>query len=143
MVFAFRNAEAGDIMVQKSPASTIGDLAQAVIELFNVDNGIKIIGTRHGEKRYETLLTKEEYIKAEDLGDFFRVPADKRDLNYDKYFVEGSHQLSSNGEYNSDNTERLNIEQIKEKLLSLEYVRQELEYFTARNEAAVTKESSK
>ncbi|MDD4593196.1 MAG: polysaccharide biosynthesis protein, partial [Parabacteroides sp.] len=143
VVFAFQNAEAGDIMVQKSPASTIGDLAQAVIELFNVDNEIKIIGTRHGEKRYETLLTKEEYIKAEDLGGFFRVPADKRDLNYDKYFVEGSHQLSSNGEYNSDNTERLNIEQIKEKLLSLEYVRQELEYFTARNEAAVTKESSK
>ena len=143
VVFAFQNAEAGDIMVQKSPASTIGDLAQAVIELFNVDNGIKIIGTRHGEKRYETLLTKEEYIKAEDLGGFFRVPADKRDLNYDKYFVEGSHQLSSNGEYNSDNTERLNIEQIKEKLLSLEYVRQELEYFTARNEAVVTKESSK
>jgi UDP-N-acetylglucosamine 4,6-dehydratase len=143
VVFAFQNAEAGDIMVQKSPASTIGDLAQAVIELFNVDNEIKIIGTRHGEKRYETLLTKEEYIKAEDLGGFFRVPADKRDLNYDKYFVEGSHQLSSNGEYNSDNTERLNIEQIKEKLLSLEYVRQELEYFTARNEAAITKESSK
>lgn len=143
VVFAFQNAEAGDIMVQKSPASTIGELAQAVKELFNVDNEIKIIGTRHGEKRYETLLTKEEYIKAEDMGGFFRVPADKRDLNYDKYFVEGYEKLSTDNEYNSDNTERLNIEQIKEKLLTLEYVREELEYFTARNEATIKKESSK
>lgn len=125
-VFAFKNAEAGDIMVQKAPAATIGDLAQAVTEIFNLDSGTKIIGTRHGEKRYETLLTKEEYVKAEDMGSHFRVPADKRDLNYDKYFVEGSHQLSLDREYNSDNTERLNIEQIKEKLLSLEYIKQEL-----------------
>jgi len=139
VVFSFQNAEAGDIMVQKSPASTIGDLAQAVKELFNADNEIKIIGTRHGEKRYETLLTKEEYIKAEDMGGFFRVPADKRDLNYDKYFVEGCEKLSTDEEYNSDNTERLNIEQIKEKLLSLEYVRQELEYFKAASEAAIAK----
>ncbi|MDD4781194.1 MAG: polysaccharide biosynthesis protein [Tissierellia bacterium] len=131
VVFAFHNAETGDIMVQKSPASTIGDLAQAVKELFNADNDIKIIGTRHGEKRYETLLTKEEYIKAEDMGSFYRVPADKRDLNYDKYFIEGSQKLSSNGEYNSDNTERLNIGQIKEKLLSLECIRKELEYFNS------------
>ena len=108
-VFAFKNAEAGDIMVQKAPAATIGDLAQAVTEIFNLDSGTKIIGTRHGEKRYETLLTKEEYVKAEDMGSHFRVPADKRDLNYDKYFVEGSHQLSLDREYNSDNTERLNI----------------------------------
>ena len=143
VVFAFQNAEAGDIMVQKSAASTIGDLAQAVKELFNADNEIKIIGTRHGEKRYETLLTKEEYIKADDMGGFFRVPADKRDLNYDKYFVEGCEKLSTDEEYNSDNTERLNVEQIKEKLLSLEYVREELEYFTTRNEAAITKDSSK
>lgn len=90
VLFAFENAKAGDIMVQKSPASTIGDLAQAIKELFNADNEIKIIGTRHGEKRYETLLTKEEYIKAEDMGSFYRVTADKRDLNYDKYFVEGN-----------------------------------------------------
>jgi UDP-N-acetylglucosamine 4,6-dehydratase len=131
VVFAFNNAEAGDIMVQKSPASTIGDLAQAIKELFGAKNEIKIIGTRHGEKRYETLLTKEEYIKAEDMGGFFRVPADKRDLNYDKYFVEGDHELSVDIEYNSDNTEQLNIDQIKEKLLSLEYVRSELEKFTA------------
>jgi len=127
VVFAFQHAEAGDIMVQKAPASTIRDLAQAIKELFNADNEIKIIGTRHGEKRYETLLTKEEYLKAEDMGRFFRVPADKRDLNYDKYFVEGDQELSVEREYNSDNTERLNVEQIKEKLLQLDYVRKELE----------------
>lgn len=127
--FAFENAEAGDIMVQKSPASTIGDLAQALKELFNANNEIKIIGTRHGEKRYETLLTKEEFIKAEDLGKYYRIPADKRDLNYDKYFVEGSARLSDNGEYNSDNTEQLNVEQIKEKLMSLDYIKEELKSF--------------
>jgi len=133
VVYAFENAETGDIIVQKAPASTIGDLAQAIKELFNADNEIKIIGTRHGEKRYETLLTKEEYIKAVDMGNFFRVPADKRDLNYDKYFVEGSEKLSIDVEYNSDNTERLNVEQIKEKLLSLEYVRNELEAYNSKN----------
>lgn len=127
VVFAFENAEAGDIMVQKSPASTVGDLAEAVKELFKADNEIKIIGTRHGEKLYETLLTKEEHVVAEDLGGFYRVPADKRDLNYDKYFVEGKQEFSSEEEYNSHNTERLNIEQIKTRLLSLEYVRKELE----------------
>ncbi|MFE8701755.1 polysaccharide biosynthesis protein [Cytobacillus sp. FJAT-54145] len=126
VVFAFQNAEAGDIMVQKSPASTIGDLAQAVKELFNADNEIKIIGTRHGEKRYETLLTKEEYVKAEDLPGFYRVPADQRDLNYDKYFAEGDQKLTTVEEYNSDNTQILSIEQIKEKLLELDYVQNEL-----------------
>jgi len=126
VVFAFQNAQAGDIMVQKSPASTIGDLAQAVKELFNANNEIKVIGTRHGEKTYETLLTKEEHVVASDMGGFYRIPADKRDLNYDKYFVEGDQMLSSEDEYNSNNTERLNIEQIKEKLLALEYVRKEL-----------------
>ena len=125
VVFAFNNAKAGDIMVQKSPASTIGDLAQAVKELFNADNEIKIIGTRHGEKRYETLLTKEEYVVAHDMGGFYRVPADKRDLNYDKFFVEGDYKLSSDEEYNSDNTRRLNVEQIKEKLLELDYIKNE------------------
>ena len=139
VVFAFHHAQAGDIMVQKSPAATIGDLALAVKELFNADNEIRIIGTRHGEKRYETLLTKEEYLKAEDLGNYFRVPADKRDLNYDKYFVEGSVELSTEKEYNSDNTERLSIEQIKAKLLTVDYVRQELEQFKAMREAATTK----
>lgn len=126
VVFAFQNAEAGDIMVQKAPASTIRDLAQAIKELFYVDSEIKIIGTRHGEKRYETLLTKEEYIKAKNMGGFYKIPADKRDLNYDKYFIEGNQALSSNGEYNSDNTQRLNVEQIKQKLLALDYVKKEL-----------------
>lgn len=127
VVFAFKNAEAGDIMVQKSPASTIRDLAQAIKELFNANNEIKIIGTRHGEKLYETLLTKEEYVVANDMGNFYRVPADKRDLNYDKYFIEGDKKLSSIEEYNSHNTEQLNVEQIKEKLLRLDYIKEQLE----------------
>jgi UDP-glucose 4-epimerase len=127
VAFAFENAKAGDIMVQKSPASTIGDLAQALKELFEADNEIKIIGTRHGEKRFETLLTREEHGVAIDLGNYFRVPADTRDLNYDKYFTKGNEKLSSMEEYTSDNTERLNVEQIKKKLLELEVVRSELE----------------
>ncbi|MFF2857050.1 polysaccharide biosynthesis protein [Peribacillus sp. NPDC058002] len=128
VIFAFQNAAAGDIMVQKAPASYIGDLAQAIKELFKADNEIKVIGTRHGEKLYETLLTREEYVVAEDLGGFFRVPADNRDLNYDKYFAEGDKKLSSSEEYNSHNTQILSIEQIKEKLLELEYVQNELKY---------------
>lgn len=126
VVFAFENAEAGDIMVQKAPASTIGDLAQAIKELFNGDNEIKIIGTRHGEKLYETLLTREEHVVSQDLGGFYRVPADKRDLNYDKYFVEGDKQLSVEGEYNSHNTHRLTVEGVKDLLLKLDYVQEEL-----------------
>jgi UDP-glucose 4-epimerase len=126
VIFAFANAQAGDIMVQKSPASTIADLAQALKELFNADNEIRIIGTRHGEKLYETLLTKEEYMHAEDMGGFFRVPADKRDLNYDKYFIDGNICLSSSNEYNSHNTERLTVDAIKEKLLSLDFIQDEL-----------------
>lgn len=126
VIFAFKNASAGDIMVQKSPASTIADLAQAIKELFNSNSEIKIIGTRHGEKLYETLLTKEEFLHAEDMGGFYRVPSDKRDLNYDKYFVEGDEQLSTTEEYNSHNTYRLSINEIKEKLLKLDYIKQEL-----------------
>lgn len=126
VVFAFQHAEAGDIMVQKSPASTVGDLAQALKELFQVDNPVKVIGTRHGEKLYETLLTREEHVVAYDMGNFYRVPADQRDLNYDKYFVEGYQQLSVGEEYNSHNTERLNTKQIKDKLLALDYVKNEL-----------------
>ena len=126
VVFAFENAEAGDIMVQKAPASTIGDLAKAVIEIFNASNKIKIIGTRHGEKLFETLLTKEERVCAQDMGGYFKVPADKRDLYYDKYFVEGIEHLKCAEDYNSHNTERLNLEQIKEKLLKLPYVQNEL-----------------
>lgn len=130
VVFGFKNANAGDIMVQKAPASTIGDLAKAIKELFNSDAEIKVIGTRHGEKKYETLLTKEEYVVAEDMGGFFRVPSDKRDLNYDKFFEEGSEELSTQEEYNSDNTERLSIEEIKERLLQLDYVKKKLKMTT-------------
>ncbi|MBD7984585.1 polysaccharide biosynthesis protein [Sporosarcina sp. Sa2YVA2] len=126
VVFAFKNADAGDIMVQKSPASTIADLAQAVKEIFNADNEVKIIGTRHGEKLYETLLTREEHVVADDLEGFYRVPADNRDLNYDKYFEEGNEKLSTDEEYNSHNTYRLSIEQIKSKLLELPYIQDEL-----------------
>ncbi|CAH2714880.1 UDP-glucose 4-epimerase [Neobacillus rhizosphaerae] len=126
VIFAFQNAESGDIMVQKAPACQIGHLAQALQEIFNADNEIKVIGTRHGEKLYETLLTREEFLAAEDLGHFFRIPADKRDLNYDKYFAEGDKNLSVIEEYNSHNTKILNIEQIKEKLLELEFVQNEL-----------------
>jgi UDP-N-acetylglucosamine 4,6-dehydratase len=140
VIYAFENAQAGDIMVQKAPASTIGDLAQAIKELFRADNEVQIIGTRHGEKKHETLLTKEEYAVAEDLGGFYRVPADNRDLNYDKYFVEGDHKLSTQEEYNSYNTQRLTVEQIKAKLLTLEYVRNELEEYRGKREAASASE---
>jgi len=126
VLFAFENGHAGDIMVQKSPASTVGDLAQALKELFHSNLPIKIIGTRHGEKLYETLLTKEEYLVAKDMGGFYCVPADKRDLNYDKYFVEGDVELSQEEEYTSHNTVRLNVDEIKTKLMELEYVRDEL-----------------
>jgi UDP-glucose 4-epimerase len=126
VIFAFQNAKTGDIMVHKSPASTIGDLAKAILELFNADNEIKIIGTRHGEKQYETLLTSEEHLIAKDMGNFYRVPADTRDLNYDKYFTDGNREAHEISDYNSNNTQRLTIEQIKEKLLSLEYIQNEL-----------------
>ncbi len=126
VLFAFGNAHAGDILVQKAPACTIGDLAQAVKEVFRAPNEIRIIGTRHGEKQHETLLTREEYFAAQDMGGYFRIPADTRDLNYDKYFVEGSEELSLDREYNSGNTERLDVEGITKKLLALPYVRNEL-----------------
>jgi UDP-glucose 4-epimerase len=127
VLFAFENAKPGDLMVQKAPACTIGVLAQAVQELFHDTNEIHYIGTRHGEKKSETLLTKEECLHAEDLGDFYRVPADNRDLNYEKYFEKGQVKKPDLTEFTSDNTTRLNVEQVKEKLLSLEYVRSELE----------------
>lgn len=139
VIFAFKKANTGDIMVQKAPASTIGDLAQAIKELLNADNEIKIIGTRHGEKLYETLLTKEEYLVAEDLGGFFRVLADQRDLNYDKYFINGNEKLSTEEEYNSHNTRRLNVEEIKEKLLQLDYIKEQLHY-PYKDKVASTKE---
>lgn len=126
VIYAFENGEPGDIFIQKSPAGTIADLAQAVKELFNADNEIKIIGTRHGEKLYETLLTKEEYFHAEDEGDYYKIPSDKRDLNYDKYYIDGAQKLTTQDEYTSHNTKRLNVEEIKEKLLMVDYVQKEL-----------------
>ena len=119
------NGQPGDIFVQKSPAATVETLAQALKELFNANNEIKIIGARHGEKMYETLCSTEEMAKAEDLGDFYRVPADFRDLNYTKY-VQKEANVKLEGEYNSDNTHRLNVEELKELLLTLDYVKEEL-----------------
>ncbi len=126
VLFAFENGVSGDILVQKAPACTIGILAQAVKELFHSDDDIKIIGIRHGEKMYETLLTNEECAQAIDLDSFYRVPCDKRDLNYDKYFRDGDIQRNTLTEFNSNNTEQLNVEQVKEKLLSLKYIQDEL-----------------
>ena len=128
VLFAFENGVSGDILVQKAPACTIETLAIAVSELFggSKDN-IRIIGIRHGEKMYETLLTNEECANAIDLGDFYRVPSDKRGLNYDKYFKQGDVERNTLTEFNSNNTELLSVEQVKEKLLSLKYIRDELE----------------
>ncbi len=126
VIFAFNNASAGDIMVQKAPACTIETLATAVKELFNADNEVKVIGIRHGEKMYETLLTNEECARALDLGSFYRVPADQRDLNYDKYFKEGSVERAKLTEFNSNNTTILDKEQVKKKLLELSYIRDEI-----------------
>lgn len=126
VLFAFENATSGDILVQKAPACTIEILAKAVTELFEPGHEIKIIGIRHGEKMYETLLTNEECANAIDMGNFYRVPCDKRDLNYDKYFKDGDVERNTLTEFNSSNTELLDVEQVKEKLLSLEYIREEL-----------------
>ncbi len=133
VLFAFENAASGDIMVQKAPACTIKVLAQAVKELFDADNEIKIIGIRHGEKMYETLLTNEECANAIDMGDFYRVPADKRDLNYDKYFNVGNDKRNTLSEFNSNNTDLLDVEGVKEKLLSLEYIREEIKAWKSDN----------
>ena len=127
VVFAFQNAESGDIMVQMAPACTIEVQALAVKELFHSDDEIKVIGIRHGEKMYETLLTNEECANAVDMGNFYRVPCDKRDLNYDKYFKDGDVERNPLTEFNSNNTELLDVKQVKEKLLSLKYIRDELE----------------
>ena len=126
VVYAFENAESGDIMVQKAPACTIGVLAQAVKEIVHAEDEVKVIGIRHGEKMYETLLTNEECAHAIDMGNFYRVPADKRDLNYDKYFTDGNLERSKLTEFNSNNTRLMDVEQVKEKLLSLSYIQKEL-----------------
>ena len=126
VLFAFNNANTGDIFVQKAPASTIYDLALAIKELFNPKTEIKVIGTRHGEKAHETLVSREEIIKAVDMGHFYRIPSDNRDLNYDKYFSKGDENITNKEEYTSFNTERLDKEGVIKKLLELDYIQQEL-----------------
>ncbi len=126
VLFAFEYGTSGDILVQKAPACTIEVLARAVTEIFSPNHEVKTIGIRHGEKMYETLLTNEECANAIDLGDFYRVPCDKRDLNYDKYFSVGNVERNTLTEFNSSNTELLNVEQVKAKLLTLDYIKQEL-----------------
>ena len=124
VLYAFENARPGDIFVQKSPAATVGDLAQALRSLLKVDNEIRVIGTRHGEKLYESLVSREERARADDLGQYYRIPADSRDLNYDKYFVEGETAISAFDDYTSHNTQRLDVGQVKQVLMQLEIVRQ-------------------
>ncbi len=126
VLFAFENGNQGDLFVNKAPAATIGDLAKAIKELAKVDNEINIIGTRHGEKLYETLCTREEMVKAEDMGDFYRIPADNRDLNYSMYFSEGEKNLAEIEDYHSHNTERLNVEGVKNLISKLALVKKEL-----------------
>lgn len=123
VLYAFEHARPGDIFVQKAPASTVGDLAQALRELTGLDNPIKVIGTRHGEKLYESLVSREEMARVEDLGGYYRIPADSRDLNYDKYFVEGELEIARLDDYTSHNTRRLDVAQIKEVLMKLPSVR--------------------
>ncbi len=126
VLFAFENGNQGDLFVNKAPAATIRDLAKALIELSKVDNDINIIGTRHGEKLYETLCTREEMVKAEDMGDFYRIPADNRDLNYSMYFSEGEKNIAKIEDYHSHNTERLTVEGVKKLISTLAIVRREL-----------------
>lgn len=123
VLYAFENGQAGDILVQKSPASTVGDLAQALKELIRPDSQIKVIGTRHGEKLYESLVSREEMARADDLGNYYRIPADSRDLNYNKYFIEGEPEISKIDDYTSHNTHRLNVAQVKEVVMRLAVVR--------------------
>ena len=124
VLYAFQHARPGDIFVQKAPASTVGDLAEALRQLLQRDNPVKVIGTRHGEKLYESLVSREEMARAEDLGGYYRIPADSRDLNYDKYFVQGETQISQIDDYTSHNTHRLDVAQIKELLMTLPEVRE-------------------
>lgn len=126
VLHAFEHAEQGDIFVQKAPASTVADLAQALKELFDRCNPVKVIGTRHGEKLYESLISREEMAKAQDMGRYYRIPADNRDLNYKKYFVEGEPHISELDDYTSHNTERLTLDGIKTTLMKLDYIREQL-----------------
>lgn len=124
VLFAFKNGNQGDLFVNKAPASTIGDLAKAIKQIFQANNEIKVIGTRHGEKLYETLCTREEMQKAEDMGNFYRIPADNRDLNYSRYFSEGKTNTSIIEDYHSHNTEQLSDKELKETLLGLRYIKE-------------------
>lgn len=126
VLYAYEHGQQGDIFVQKAPASTVADLAQAVKELFKKDNEVRVIGTRHGEKLYESLISREEMAHATDMGDYYRIPADNRDLNYAKYFSEGETEISELEDYTSHNTHRMNVEQIKTLLLKLDYIKEEL-----------------
>lgn len=126
VLYAFEHGQQGDIFVQKAPAATIEVLAHAIKELFNANNEIRLIGVRHGEKIYESLVSSEEMVKAEDLGSYYRIPADNRDLNYSKFFVEGDLNVASLTDYTSSNTERLNIEQVKKLLLTLDFIKEQL-----------------
>lgn len=126
VLYAFEHGKQGDIFVQKAPASTVADLAQGLKELFKINNPVRVIGTRHGEKLYESLISREEMVKAEDLGGYYRIPADNRDLNYAQFFSEGEEKISHQEDYTSHNTERLNVEQIKSLLLKLDFIQGEL-----------------
>lgn len=126
VLYAFQHGQQGDIFVQKAPASTVADLAVAIKELFGSSADVKTIGTRHGEKLYESLISREEMAHAQDMGDYYRIPADNRDLNYSKYFSEGDQEISLFDDYTSHNTQRLNVEQIKELLLDLDFIKEEL-----------------
>jgi UDP-glucose 4-epimerase len=126
VLFAYQNGNPGDIFVQKSPAATIDVLAKALLKLYNSTTPVKIIGTRHGEKLYETLVNREEMTKAEDLGLYYRIPADTRDLNYNRYFVEGEAKISQVEEYTSHNTQRLSIEETVELLLKLDFIKEDI-----------------
>ena len=126
VLYAFENARQGDLFVQKAPAATVETLAKALLELYNAKNEIKIIGTRHGEKVYETLVNREDMVKAEDLGGYYRIPADTRDLNYEQYFSEGNPEESKVEEYHSHNTYRLNVEEMKELLKKLPVIREDI-----------------
>ncbi len=126
VLYAFENAQQGDIFVQKAPASTVEDLAQALKQIFKKDSAVKIIGTRHGEKLYESLVSREEIAKADDMGDYYRIPSDNRDLNYDKYFVEGEKRISAMEDFTSHNTERLSVDGVVQLLMKLDYIKKEL-----------------
>ena len=126
VLFAYENGRPGDIFVQKAPAATIEVLAKALIELYKAKNEIRVIGTRHGEKLFETLVNREEMAKAEDLGEYYRIPADNRDLNYNRYFTEGKSEIAQIDEYNSHSTHRMDVEETKQLLLKLDMIREEL-----------------